>query len=183
MSSFLTEISAAFRQVRRSPGFSALAIAMLAVGIGANVAIFSIFQSIVLNPLPFAAPDRLVGLNAVNSAKALTMPAISPSDFRDLHDRAQSYTLLGAYRPAFTAYVPPAGDPVQLIAANVTEEFFPVLGVVPVAGRVFTNDEFSAGGPRSAIISYRAWRRHFGERAGVLGETIMLNDVPTTVIG
>jgi putative ABC transport system permease protein len=179
-----TELSAAFRQLRRSPGFSSLAIAMLALGIGANVAIFSIFQSIVLNPLPFAAPGRLVGLSAVNSAKALTMPAISPSDFRDLHERAKSYAQLGAYRPDFTSYVPAGGgDPVQLIAANVTEELFPVLGVAPVAGRVFTGEEFSAGGPRAAILSFRAWRRHFAERAGVVGETILLNDVPTTVIG
>ena len=184
MSSFLTELFAAVTQLRRSPGFTTLAVLLLAVGIGVNVAIFSIFQSIVLSPLPYAAPERLVGLSAFNAAKALTMPALSASDFKDFHERATSYKALAAYRPNFSSYVPAGGaSPVQLVTAMTTEDFFPLFGVPAMRGRFFTAEEFSSAGPRSAILSFRAWRRQFGERDDILGETILLDDVPTTVVG
>lgn len=184
MKSLPAEIAAAFRSLRRAPGFTALALSMLALGIGANVAIFSIFRSIVLSPLPYAQPERLVGLSAINSAKALSMPALSASDFRDFHQRAKSFSALAAYRPDFVSYAPAGGaDPSQLVAAHVTADFFRAFGVAPAGGRTFRSDEFSIGAPRTAVLSQRAWRRHFGERAEVIGSTVILNDVPTTLIG
>src|SRR5882757_9574883 len=104
MSRLLTEFSAAFRHLRRSPGFALLAVSMLALGIGANVAIFSIFQSIILRPLPYPAQEQLVGFKSLNSAKAITQPALSLTDFRDYKERVQSYSALAAYRPDFTGY-------------------------------------------------------------------------------
>jgi predicted permease len=184
MKSLPHELAAAFRSLRRAPGFSALALSMLALGIGANVAIFSIFKSIVLSPLPYPQPERLVGFTAINSAKALTMPALSATDFRDFHQRAKSYSHLAAFRPDFVSYAPAkGGEPVQLVAAHVTEQFFATFGVAPVAGRPFRDDEFSAAAPRTAVLSRSAWRRLFGERADVVGATITLNDVPTTLVG
>lgn len=183
MSSLPAELAAAFRSLRRAPGFAALAIGMLALGIGTNVAIFSIFRSIVLNPLPYAQPGELVGFNATNPAKALTMPALSASDFRDLKERSQSFATLAAYRPNFVSFKPGGRDAVQLVGAFVTEEFLPLFGVAPLAGRGFASGEFSAAAPRTAIISRAAWRRHFGERANVVGETLQLDDQPVTVIG
>jgi predicted permease len=183
MKRLLTELTAAFRSLRRAPGFATLAIGMLALGIGTNVAIFSIFRSIILNPLPYAQPAELVGLNAVNPAKALTMPALSASDFRDLKARTQSFAALAAYRPNFTSFKPNGGDAVQLVGAFVTEEFFPLFGVAPLRGRGFNADEFSAAAPRTAMISRAAWRRHFGERAGIIGETLLLDDQPVTIVG
>ncbi|MBA3848968.1 MAG: hypothetical protein C0502_03105 [Opitutus sp.] len=184
MKSLPTEIAAAARSLRRAPGFAALALAMLALGIGANVAIFSIFKSIVLSPLPYPEPERLVGFTAINSAKALTMPALSASDFRDLRSRSRSFAQLAAFRPDFVSYAPAnGGDPVQLVAAHVTEEFFPTFGAAPAAGRVFRPEEFSAAAPRTAVLSRAAWRRLFGERTDVVGATVTLNDVPTTLVG
>lgn len=183
MSSFAAACLAALRSLRRSPGFTALALGMLALGIGATVAIFSVFRSIVLSPLPYPEPARLVGLSAANSAKALTMPALSASDFRDYAQRARAYAQLAAYRPDFVSYAPAGGDPVQLVAAHVTEHFFATLGVAAARGRTFDAGEFSAAAPRTAILSQSAWRRHFGGRADVLGTTVILNDVPTTLIG
>lgn len=184
MKSLPAELAAAFRSLRRAPGFTALAVAMLALGIGANVAIFSIFKSIVLSPLPYPQPERLVGFTAINSAKALTMPALSASDFRDFRARTQSFAQLAAYRPDFVSYAPAGGsEPVQLVAAHVTEEFFATFGVAPSAGRVFRADEFSAAAPRTALLSRAAWRRLFGERADVIGTTVTLNDQPTTLVG
>ncbi len=181
--SLRTELAAACRSLRRAPGFSALAIGMLALGIGANVAIFSIFRSIILNPLPYERPGELVGLSAVNAAKALTMPALSASDFRDLKERSQSFARLAAYRPNFVSYKPAGRDAVQFVGALVTEEFFPLFGVAPQAGRTFNADEFSAAAPRTAVLSRAAWRKHFGERADVVGETLVLDDQPVTVVG
>lgn len=183
MSSFAAACLAALRSLLRSPGFTALALGMLALGIGATVAIFSVFRSIVLSPLPYPEPARLVGLSAANSAKALTMPALSASDFRDYAQRARAYAQLAAYRPDFVSYAPAGGDPVQLVAAHVTEHFFATLGVAAARGRTFDAGEFSAAAPRTAILSQSAWRRHFGGRADVLGTTVILNDVPTTLIG
>ncbi|MBA4138317.1 MAG: hypothetical protein C0518_13475 [Opitutus sp.] len=184
MKSLPAELAAAFRSLRRAPGFSTLALAMLALGIGANVAIFSVFQSIVLSPLPYPQPKRLVGFTALNSAKALTMPALSASDFRDFHMRAQSFAQLAAFRPDFVSYAPAnGGDPAQLVAAHVTEEFFATFGIAPIHGRTFRAEEFSIAAPRAAVLSRAAWRRLFGERADAVGTTITLNDVPTTLVG
>src|SRR5438046_2685316 len=112
LTTFALELTAAFRSLRRSPGFSALAVAMLALGIGANVAIFSIFNSIVLSPLPYPNASRLVGFSSVNATKALVQPALSVADFRDVHERAKSYAALAAFRPNFFSYAPAGGDPV-----------------------------------------------------------------------
>jgi len=180
---FFTELTAAARHLRRAPGFALLAIAMLALGIGANVAIFSIFQSIILRPLPYPEQARLVGFKSLNSAKALTQPALSLTDFRDFKERVQSYDALAAYRPDFAGYAPQGADPVQLVVGKVTEEFFATFRVMPQLGRVFHADEFSLGAGRAVILGHTAWRRHFAQRATVIGETILLDNEPATVIG
>lgn len=183
MTILLLELRTAWRQLRRAPGFALPAIAILALGIGANVAIFSIFRSIVLSPLPYPAPHRLVGFSARNAAKALVQPSLSAADFRDLRERATSFAGLAAFRPDFTSYVSPAGDSVQLVSGLVTEEFFSVFGIAPRLGRSFHPEEFSLGAPRTALISHACWQRVFGERRGVIGETVMLGEQPTTIIG
>jgi predicted permease len=184
MTSLFSALAAALRSLRRAPGFTALALAMLALGIGANVAIFSLFRSIVLAPLPYPEPECLVGFTAINAPKALTMPALSASDFRDFRERTRAYAQLAAFRPDFVSYAPAGGaEPIQLVAAHTTEEFFPTFGVAPHAGRVFRAEEFSAAAPRTAVLSHAAWRRHFGSRADVLGTTVTLNDEPTLLLG
>ena len=183
MNRFITELTAAFWHLRRAPGFALLAIAMLALGIGANVAIFSLFQSIILRPLPYPQQEQLVGFKSVNTAKAITQPALSLTDFRDFKERAQSYTALAAYRPDFAGYAPQGAEPVQLISGRVTEEFFPVFGVPARLGRVFHSGEFSFGAERAVILSHSAWRRYFAERTDVIGRTILLDDEAVTVVG
>lgn len=177
------EFSAAFRALRRAPGFAALAVAMLALGIGANVGIYSVFQAIVLNPLPYPEAARLVGLSSVNNTKALRQPALSVADFRDYRERSSAYDALAAFRPDFAAFAPQGADPIQLVAGLVTEEFFPVFRVAPLFGRHFRAEEFSAGSARTALISFSAWRRHFAQDPAAIGRTVMLNDESTTIIG
>lgn len=184
MSSLSADLLSAVRSLGRAPGFTTLALTMLALGIGANVAIFSIFQSLVLSPLPYPEPQRLVGFTAVNSTKALAMPALSASDFRDFAARSTTCSSLAAFRPDFVSYAPAGGaDPQQLVAAHVTEEFFTTFGVPAQRGRTFRADEFSFAAPRTAVLSHGAWRRLFGGREEVLGTTVTLNDVPTLLVG
>ncbi len=183
MSAIAAEFIAALRHLRRSPGFTLLAVTMLALGIGANVAIFSLFRSIILSPLPYPEADRLVGLGAVNTAKALAMPSLSASDFRDFKQNARSYAALAAFRPNFTSYRPAGGDAVQLVGALVTEDFFPLFGLNPRLGRSFTPEEFSAEASRSVVLSEGVWRRLFGEDPALLGRTILLDDQAVTVVG
>lgn len=183
MTRLLTELTAACRHLRRAPGFALLAIAMLALGIGANVAIFSIFQSIILRPLPYPEQERLVGFKSLNPAKALAQPALSLTDFRDFRERVTSYTALAAFRPDFAGYAPTGADPVQLVCGKVTEEFFAVFGLTPRLGRTFHPDEFSLGAARTVVLSAAAWRRHFAERADVIGQAVLLDNEPATIIG
>jgi putative ABC transport system permease protein len=183
MSRLFNELFSACRHLRRAPKFSLLAIAMLALGIGANVAIFSVFQSIFLRPLPYPQSERLIGFKSVNLAKAIVQPALSLADFRDFKARLQSYSALAAYRPDFTGYAPPAGEPVQFVCGRVTEEFFQVFVIVPMLGRTFGPAEFSFGNPRTAVLSHAAWRRYFAEQPDVIGRTILLDDEPVMVIG
>ncbi|MBI2518639.1 MAG: ABC transporter permease [Opitutae bacterium] len=183
MQKFIHELTTALRQLRRAPGFAALAIVMLALGIGVNVAIFSVLQTIVLSPLPYPEPDRLVGFSAINGAKALRQPALSVADFRDFRERSTACANLAAYRPDFVGYAPQGADPVQLVCGLVTEEFFPVFGVAPLLGRPFRAEEFAGGAASTALLSFNAWRRHFAQDPAVLGRTVMLNEQPTTIVG
>ncbi|MBI3885270.1 MAG: ABC transporter permease [Opitutae bacterium] len=176
-------LSAACRSLRRAPGFALLAVAMLALGIGVNVAMFSIFQTIVLRPLPYGDPDRLVGFTAINGAKALRQPALSVADFRDYRERSTAFATLAAYRPDFASYAPPGADPVQLVCGLVTEDFFPLFRVAPLHGRAFRIEEFASGAAPAALISFNAWRRHFAQDPAVVGRTVLLNDQPATIVG
>lgn len=183
MSLLFAEVSDALRQLRRSPGFSLLAIALLAVGLGATIAIFSLAYAIVLRPMPFRDPAALVGFRATNAAKAITQDGHSASDFRDIATRARSFAGLAAYRPNFAAYTRPNESPVRLVTSLVTEQFFDVLGVSPALGRSFRAEEFSVSAPAAVVLSDSAWRRHFNSDAAVIGRTLLLDDQPHTVIG
>ncbi len=177
------ELAAAVRSLLRAPGFTAIAFAMLTLGIGANVALFSVFHSIVLSPLPYADAHRLVGIGSLNTSKALAQPALSAADFRDLHASAENFSALAAFRPDFSAYTPSGGEPVQVVSALVTEDFFGVFGLAPLRGRTFRADEYGAAAPRTAVISAAFWRRQFGERDDLVGTTVLLDQQPTTIIG
>lgn len=182
MSLLAAEFAAAVRQLRRAPGFSLVAVALLAVGLGATTAIFSLAYAIVLRPLPFRDPARLVGFRATNTAKAIFQNGHSVSDFRDFAERARSFDGLMAYRPNFASYTRPGEASVRLVTGLVTEKFFEVLGVAPALGRVFNRDDFASASPRTAILAYTAWRRLFAADPAVIGRTILLDDQPTTIV-
>ena len=183
LAAIAVDFRSALRHLRRTPGFCLTAVALLATGVGAVTLVYSVVQGILLQPLPYHQPAELVGFEAANVGKSIIQPAMSVADFRDLFSRKQSLATLGAYRPDFATWQRPGEQPVQLTAALVTEEFFAVLGVTPLRGRVFGATEFSVGAPRGLVLSHAAWQRRFAGDPAVVGRVITVNDQPHTILG
>jgi predicted permease len=172
------------RQLRKSPGFTATAILMLALGIGATTAIFSIVEGILLRPLPFPDPDRLVILGDVLQGSHCTSCAQSSVTAPDIHNymrNTESFSHLGGYRQRLFE-LSGAGEPAAVNATRMSGEVFAALGVSPVLGRTFTQQEDEAG-DQVAVLSFGTWRSRFHGDATVLGTKILLYRKPYTVIG
>src|SRR6267143_1345759 len=177
----LANLRYTFRQITKSPGFFVVAIAALALGIGANTAIFSAVEAVLLKPLPFAQPDRLmiVWEDASYIGFALNTPA--PANYVDWRTQNRVFTDMAATRFT-TASLTGDGQPEQLSGKKVTPNFFDVLGVQPAVGRPFTNEEDKAQTP-VVVLSYNLWRRRFGGDEAIIGREILLNGVQTKVVG
>jgi predicted permease len=170
----------AARTLFHSPGFSVVIVLTMALGIGANSAIFSVIDSVLLRQLPYAQPDRLVRL-FLHSREYPKFP-LNPFDFRDYRERSRSFESMAAY--ARDDLQLSGGDtPVRLRAFAITAGFFHVLGSRPQMGREFTRkDELPANG-HVVVLSDQLWRQRFTSRPGILGEKIVLNGEPFTVVG
>lgn len=179
---FLRDVRYALRQLRRNPGFSAIAIATLALGIGVNTAMFSAVDAVLIRPLPYADADRLVMIWDDD----LSQPGFqkffsSPAEWREWRRVNTVFTDIAATDPGQVS-LSGDGDPEELAGRRVTGNFWNVLGVRPLVGRVFTEDEDQRG-VRVAVISYGLWQRRFGGSADVLGRKLLLNDNSYEVIG
>ncbi|HVT61674.1 MAG TPA: ABC transporter permease [Thermoanaerobaculia bacterium] len=171
----------ALRVQGRSPGFTAMAVAILALGIGANAAIFSVVEGVLLRPLPFVAPERLVALHESDPAHGFEHFDLSPPNFFD-YRTSGSFSGLGGYaqeRVALTG----EGTAEQVGGWSVTADFFPVLGVRPLLGRWLAPEEFVAGRDHEAVLSHRLWSRRFGADPRVLGRLITLDGLRYRVVG
>jgi predicted permease len=168
------------RILRRSPAFTATAIAALALGIGANSAIFSVVNAVLLKPVPFPDPDRLVIF--VNTGSQGEFPGASPAKF--VHWRSQTSIVddVTAFRFSVVNETSSA-EPEQLRASQVSADFFPLFGVPMIRGRGFTAEEDQPSGPRVAVISYGLWQRRFGGDDKVLEKTLTLGGEPYSVVG
>jgi len=171
-----------FRQLRKSPGFTVTAILMLALGIGATTAIFSIVEGVLLRPLPFPDPDRLVILGDEGShCASCTQSSVTAPDIRNYMRDTQSFSHLGGYRQRLFE-LSGAGDSAAVNATRMSGEVFAALGVPPMLGRTFTQQEDEEG-QQVAVLSYGLWRSRFHGDANALGSTILLYRKPYTVIG
>jgi putative ABC transport system permease protein len=184
----MNDLRFALRQLRKSPGFTLVAVLTLALGIGANTAIFSVVNAVLLRPLPFPHPDELIvigGRNARDSNRAGRLDSISFPEFSDLRSRNSTFAQVAAYRDKDFAFS--NGAEVQnLRGERVTANFFSALGVEPVLGRGFQlEDEQAGGGSRglTVVLSNDFWRRQFNADPGVLGRQLMLDRQPFTIIG
>jgi predicted permease len=176
------DVRYAFRQVRRNPAFSAIAIATLALGIGVNTAMFSAVDAVLIRPLPYTDADRLVmiwddDVSLPGFQKFFTTPA----DWREWRRHNTVFTDIAATEPGQVS-LSGEGEPEELAGRKVTGNFWSVLGVHALVGRLFTEDE-DVRGARVAILSYGLWQRRFGGSADVVGRKILLNDTPYEVIG
>ena len=179
MDTILHDLRYALRVLARNPGFTAIAILTLALGIGANTAIFSVVNAVLLRPLEFRDPSRLVII-----AEKSSFPVISTSyqNWVDWREQSHSFESLEATRGT-TLTLTGAGEPERLNARMATAGLFPQLRANTIAGRTFTADEDRAGGAAVVLLSYGLWQRRFGSSQEILGKPINLDSRPYTVIG
>ncbi|MGH9688279.1 MAG: ABC transporter permease, partial [Candidatus Acidiferrales bacterium] len=180
METLLQDIRYGIRLIAKSPGFAAIAILTLALGIGANTAVFSVINGVLLNPLPYRQPDRLVAVYA--KTKQFTRSSISYPNFLDWVRDQRSFSALAAYRGDDYNLIG-MGEPQRLSAEMVSASFFPLLGVNPVVGRQFRPEEDQIGAQPVALISGGLWKRDFGSSPSAVGKTLDLNGVGYTVVG
>src|SRR3954471_3936447 len=170
------DVKYGFRMLMKNPGFTLAAIVALALGIGANTAIFSVVNAVLLRPLPYESPDQLaVILHGGNSP-------VAPANYLDWKKQSQSFKEMGAaeyWSPNLTG-----GDrPERVWALRLTASMFPVLGVNPLMGRVFGEPEETAGRDQVVVISYGTWQRRFGGDPNIVGRKISLDGATYEVIG
>jgi len=170
-----------FRQLRRNPGFTAVAVLTLALGIGATTAIFSVVNSVLLQPLPFKDPGQLVQFFETEQAPG-NYP-LSGADYLDWQTQNRTLEATSVYSWPTIMNASGAGEPESAAVVNSQANFFDVLGVQPLVGRTFEPGEDVAGKSRVAVLSYGFWQRHFGGGADTLGKTVVLNDEKYTVVG
>ena len=180
MDEFLGDIKHSIRMFLASPAFTITAVATIALGIGSNTAIFSIVNAVLLKPVPFPYPDRLVML--MNTSPQGPFPAASPARFQHWHAQTSVLEDVAAFRNGLVNYL--GGDVVeQLRSAQVSADYFRCFGTPIVRGRAFTSGEDVPGGPKLVLISYNLWIRRFAGDPQVVGKSISLDHEPYTVIG
>jgi putative ABC transport system permease protein len=182
MQTFVQDLKYALRMLKKYPAFTAVAILTLAVGIGANSAIFSVLNSVLLRPLPFRNPDQLVRVYSEFPGMQLQKFWLSPPELLDIQREAKSWEAIGAWAPG-GLNVGTESDPLRVNNAAVTRSMLDVLGVQPEHGRNFTEEEDRNGGPKVAIISHGLWQRGFGGAGDIVGKQIQVNATTTTVVG
>lgn len=178
----LKDIRFALRSLSRSPGFSAVIIATLALGIGVNTAIFSLVNGMLLRPLPFHDPERLVTLWETAPQLGIEQDEVGGGTFADWRERTESYEALAAYSYG-SVVLTGVDEPRQIGRVQVSPSLFGVLGVQPVLGRSFRATEELEGDDRVVIVSNDLWTTRFGASRDLIGSAITLNDEPYVVVG
>ena len=180
MSGLIQDIRYAWRGLVRAPGFAAVAIVTLALGIAATTIVYSLIDGILLRPLPIAAADRVVLAREV-SPRGQTISVAWPN-FLDWQARAKSFEQLAAWRGR-PANLTGTAEPQRILVREVTWNLFDVLGVRPIAGRGLTSADETFGVPRVCVISYGFWQRQFGSDPSAIGRQILLDETPVTIVG
>jgi len=184
----MNDIRYGLRQLIKHPGFTLVAVLTLALGIGANTAIFSVVNAVLLKPLPFPAPEQLVAIGGVDLSETASPPrlySLCIPDFADFREQNRSFSSMAIYRDRTVALVDEKGAQ-SVRGETVSGEFFDVLGIKPILGRGFARaDEQAGGGPGGlkVVLSYGFWQSHFNRADDVIGRVLMLDGRPNTVIG
>ncbi|HEX7049880.1 MAG TPA: ABC transporter permease [Longimicrobiales bacterium] len=174
METLFHDLRYALRSLRKAPGFAGVAVLTLALGIGANTAIFSVVDGVLLRPLPYPEPDRLVSFVEAGSYKGA---------FLEYRERAESFEAIAAYTPGQAFSLTGRGEPVRLEGAVVSAGLFSVLGAKPLLGRTFLPGEDEAGREPVVVLSHGLWQQRFGADPGIIGEEVRLDGIARTVVG
>ncbi|HEY2548157.1 MAG TPA: ABC transporter permease [Candidatus Acidoferrum sp.] len=183
MENVLQDLLHAFRALRKSPGFTTVAVLTLGLGIGANTAIFSVVQNVLLRPLPYQDPSSLVQVWNTYLPQFPRVPN-SSGDFLDFQRRAASFSGMGAYVDVPTGFnLTDEGQPERLESRIATSGLFPLLGIQPVAGRLFSAEEDKPGSQRVVLLSHHLWQSHFRSDPAVVGHTLKLDGTGYLIAG
>jgi predicted permease len=172
----------AVRQLLKSPGFTLVAILGLALGIGANVTLFSVVNSVLLRPLPYDEPERLVRLSSTNEENDLTRVGFSHPRYLEVQQRQEVFSDL-AFSAGNAFTLTGRGDPEQLVGLHASATLLPALGLEPLIGRNFSAEEDRPGGEGVALISHAMWQQRFNRDPSILGQALTLDGAPYTIIG
>jgi putative ABC transport system permease protein len=174
MDTLLQDVRYAVRMLMKKPGFTAIAIITLALGVGANTAIFSVVNAVLLEPLPYGEPDRLVWVSHEDT--------FTPADFLDYRDQNQTFEQIAAFI-GWGVNLTGKTEPERVSGALVSPGFFSVLGVPAFIGQTFSPEQEQSASARFAVLSYGLWERRFGSDASIVGSAITLNGESFTVVG
>ena len=175
------DIRYALRMLRKSPGFTAVAVLTLALGIGANTAIFSVVNAILLEPLPYPEPNRIAAIWGTDSKRGEASRSLSYPDFQDLQAQNNAFQSTAVYSDSTTSLTG-TGEPLHLVEEDITTEMFSVLGVHPLLGRDFLPGEDKPG-HNVVIISYKLWQGQFGGDRNIIGRSVTFNTRDYTIVG
>jgi predicted permease len=173
----------ALRSLLKTPGFTLVAVLTMAIAIGANTALFSIFNKLILNPIELPEAGRIVRIWTNNKERNVVGPVLSVPKYELYRDTQTSFSSIDAASFNSAVLTRPGVQPEQLASLDVTAGCLPTLGLTLARGRNFTKEEDAANGPKVCILAYDVWKTRFGARESLVGETIMLNGVSTTVVG
>src|SRR6478672_1282432 len=176
MEALLLNLKYAIRTLRKNPGFTAVAVITLALGIGANTAIFSVVNAVLLRPLPYKDDSRLVVI--LNQGRN----PVAPANFIDWRGQSQSFSQMGAAE-YWTPNLAGTDNPEKLWALHVSPDIFPMLGVQPLLGRMFLPEEQDVGKEHEVVLSYSLWQSHFAGNPEIIGRAVALSGETYTVVG
>ncbi|HEV2688435.1 MAG TPA: ABC transporter permease [Bryobacteraceae bacterium] len=177
------DLQFALRTFRKNPGFTCAAVFALALGIGANSAMFSVIDGVLLRPLPFPHSERLVNVWESNLTRNLPRLNVAPANYTDWRAQNQVFSALGAYVQSTFNLASTEGEPERYLGAKTDQGFFGALQVSPVLGRIYTDEEDQPGRDGVVVLSYSLWRGRFGGDPKAVGQTLNLDGTPRTVIG
>jgi putative ABC transport system permease protein len=176
----LNDFRFAFRQLRKSPGFTLAAVLTLALGIGANTTMFTVVNAVLLRPLPYPQPDRLVGI--LEATRQQSPSVVAYPDFLDWQQQTNVFAEMAAYQLA-AFNLTGADEPERVRGMRITANLFRTLGVKPALGRDFLDEEDEPGGRAVLLLSHRLWKRRFGADPAVVGRTVPLDGRGHVVVG
>lgn len=182
METLWKDVRYAVRTLLRNPGFTAVVVVVLALGIGANTTIFTVVDGVLIRPLLYKDPDRLMAVWSTNPSHGINQVPVSPPDFREWRDHNHAFEGMGAYYFAsFNLFG--KDQPERVEGAIVSADFVPILGLQPMLGRSFTSQEEQFGNHRVVLLTYGFWQRRFASDPSLLGQALKLNGENYTVVG